>query len=54
MRERYHLSSLGQKTIYKLFNIIRKCISQYYFDVYKLSKLADNNALKNIDVDESL
>ena len=54
LRERYHLSSLGQKNIYKFFNILRKCISQYYYDVYNLEKFADNNALKNIAVDESL
>ena len=33
LRERYHLSELGQKNIYKLFNIIGKCISQYYYNV---------------------
>ena len=54
LRERYHLSSLGQKNIYKLFNIIRKCISQYYFDVYQIEKFVDNNELKNIAIDESL
>ena len=36
LRERYHLSELGQKNIYKLFNAIRKCISQYYYYVYKI------------------
>ena len=54
LRKRYNLSSLGQKTIYKLSNIIRKCISQYYYDVYNLEKFADNNALKYIVVEESL
>lgn len=54
LRKRYQLSSLGQKTIYKLFLVIRKCISQYYFDVNKLDKLVENNALRNIAIDESL
>jgi len=54
LRERYHLPSLGQKTIYKFFNIVRKSISQYDYDVYNLEKFADNNGLKNIAVDESL
>ena len=54
LREKYHLSNLGQKSIYKFFNIIRKCISQYYFGVYKIEKFVDNNEYKNIAIDESL
>ena len=45
---------IGEKTIYKLFNIIRKCIAQYYFNVYNIEKLAYDNELKNIAIDESL
>lgn len=33
---------------------IRKCIIQYYFDIYNLGKLAENNVLKNIEINESL
>ena len=36
LRERYQLSAIEQKTIYNLFMVIRKCISQYYFDVYQI------------------
>ena len=45
---------MGQQTIYKLFGIIRKCIAEYYNNVYKLEKLAFDNELKNIAVNESL
>ena len=34
LNNKYNLSAFGQKTIYNLFNLIRKCISQYYIDVY--------------------
>ena len=54
MRERYQLPAIGHKTIYKLFMVIRKCISQYYFDVYQIEKLVENNNLRNIAIDESL
>ena len=40
--ERYQLSTLGQ-TIYRLFMVIKKCISQYYFYVYKLEKSVETN-----------
>ena len=45
---------MGQQTIYKLFEIIRKCIAEYYNNVYKIEKLAYDNELKNIAIDESL
>ena len=45
---------IGEKTIYNLFNILRKCITQYYFHVYQIEKLANDNDLKNIAFDESL
>ena len=52
--EKYQLNYMGQQTIYKLFGIIRKCIAEYYNNVYKLEKLAFDNELKNIAVKESL
>ena len=33
LNNKYNLSTIGQKTIYNLFNLIRECISQYYTDV---------------------
>lgn len=54
LNERYQLNYMGQQTIYKLFGIIRKCITEYYNNVYKIEKLAYDNELKNIAIDESL
>lgn len=54
LNEKYQLNYMGQQTIYKLFGIIRKCIAEYYNNVYKLEKLAFDNELKNIAVNESL
>ena len=44
---------MRQQTIYKLFGINWKCIAEYYNNAYKLEKLAFDNELKNIAVDES-
>ena len=54
LRERYQLSSLGQKIIYKLFNIIKKCISQLFLWGISIRKFVENNSLRNIAVEESL
>lgn len=54
IKEIYQSNYIGDKIIYKLFNIIRKCIRQYYFNVYHIEKLAYDNELKNIAIDESL
>lgn len=32
LQEKYNLNSLGQKNIYNLFILIRKCLAQYYRD----------------------
>ena len=54
LNERYNLSAVGQKSIYKLFNLIRQCITQYYKEVYLYEKLAYESEYKNIGIDESL
>ena len=54
INEKYKLSTAGQKTIFQFFNIIRKCIEQYYEETYKLEKLVYDNEHKNVCVDESL
>ena len=54
INDKYNLSTTGQKNIYRLCNIICKCISQYYQEVYKLEKLVEDHGGKNICVDESL
>ena len=48
----YH--QLIKKTIFRFFNIISKCISQYNEETYKLEKLVYDNEQKNEWVDESL
>ena len=52
LNNKYNLYAFGQKTIYNLFNLIRKCISQYYTDVYRQEKLVQNNQFKNVCIDE--
>lgn len=54
INEKYKLSTAGQKTIFKLFNIIRKCIAQYYEETYEFEKLVYDKERKNVCVDESL
>ena len=54
INEKFKLSSLGTKSIYKLFKFIRKCIAQYLNDVYQNEKLVNDNQFKNIGIDESL
>lgn len=54
INNKYNLSKTGQKNIYRLCNIILKCISQYYQEVYKFEKLVGDHEGKNICVDEFL
>ena len=54
INDKYNLSTTGQKNIYRLCNIIHKCISQYYQEVYKFEKLVGYHEGKNICEDESL
>ena len=48
------MSAAGQNTIFQFFNILRKCIVQYYEEIYKIEKLVNDNEQKNVCVDESL
>lgn len=38
LNERYQLNYMGKQNIYKFFEIIRKCIAEYYNNVYKIEK----------------
>ena len=54
INEKYYLTTAGQKTIFRFFKIIRKCIAQYYQEQYKIEKLVYENEGKNICIDKSL
>ena len=54
LNNKYNLSAFVQKTIYNLFNLIKKYISQNYIDVNRQEKLVQNNQFKNVCIDESL
>ena len=54
LNNKYNLSAFGKKIIYNLFNLKRKCMSQYYTDIYIKEKLVQNNKIKNICFKKSL
>ena len=54
IKEKFKLSTFGEKSIYNFFKFIKQCIAQHLTDVYKNQKLVYDNQYKNIAIDESL